>query len=193
MRIELVRHSRLLSRVLRHAPRSIGLELDPQGWIDVDALLLRMQGSGAVIDRSMLDEIVATNDKQRFAFDDERRRIRANQGHSIDVDLGLDPAEPPERLYHGTATRFLKSIDRQGLRPGRRRFVHLSADVLTARQVGSRHGLPAVLAVQAREMHVAGHVFNCAANGVWLVDRVPARYVGRLHADSIAATRASAN
>ena len=177
MRTELVRHSRFLSRVLRHAPDSIGLSLDDAGWADVDILIDRARAHGVELDRALLDEIVETNDKRRYAFDPSGRRIRASQGHSVDVDLGLVPVEPPERLYHGTATRFLQSILRDGLRRGRRRHVHLSTDVETARRVGARHGMPAILGVQAHAMHVGGHVFLRADNGVWLVDTVPKAFL----------------
>lgn len=177
MRAALVRHSRFLSRVLRHAPASVGLVLDDAGWADVDALLDAARRHGHPLDRAVLDEIVVTNDKRRFAYDDTRHRIRASQGHSIDVDLGLVPVEPPARLYHGTATRHLHAILREGLRPGRRRHVHLSTDVATARQVGARHGLPAVLGVRAHALHAAGHPFFRADNGVWLVDRVPRAFI----------------
>ena len=168
-----VRQSRFLSRVLRHAPGSIGLTLDDAGWADIDALLSCANAHGAALDRAALDEIVASNDKQRYAYDAAGARIRAVQGHSIDVDLGLVPVEPPERLYHGTATRHLRSILQGGLHRGRRRHVHLSTDVETARRVGARHGMPAVLGVRAHAMHTAGHLFYRADNGVWLVDAVP--------------------
>lgn len=177
MRATLVRPSRFLSRVLRHAPASIGLALDAAGWADVDTLIERARAHGLPLDRAMLDEIVATNDKQRYAYDDGGRRIRARQGHSLDVDLGLVPVEPPARLYHGTATRHLHAIQRQGLRPGRRRHVHLSTDAATARHVGARHGMPAVLGVRAHAMHTAGHPFYRAENGVWLVDAVPRAFI----------------
>lgn len=177
MRPALAGHSRFLSRVLRHAPASVGLALDEAGWADVDAVLAAARRHGHPLDRALLDEIVATNDKRRFAYDDARRRIRASQGHSIDVDLGLVPIEPPERLYHGTATRHLHAILREGLKPGRRRHVHLSTDVATARQVGARHGVPAILGVRAHALHAAGHPFFRADNGVWLVDRVPRAFI----------------
>lgn len=177
MRPALARHSRFLSRVLRHAPASVGLALDEAGWADVDAVLAAARRHGHPLDRALLDEIVATNDKRRFAYDDARRRIRASQGHSIDVDLGLVAVAPPERLYHGTATRHLHAILREGLKPGRRRQVHLCTDVATARQVGARHGVPAILGVRAHALHAAGHPFFRADNGVWLVDRVPRAFI----------------
>lgn len=172
-----VRQSRFLSRVLRHAPESIGLTLDEAGWADVDLLLARATAHGMPLDRVTLDEIVERNDKQRYAYDDTGGRIRALQGHSLDVDLGLVPVEPPERLFHGTATRHLRSILRDGLHRGRRRHVHLSTDIGTARRVGARHGMPAVLGVRAHALHTAGHVFYRAENGVWLVDAVPRAFL----------------
>ncbi|GAB6197121.1 RNA 2'-phosphotransferase [Lysobacter xanthus] len=177
MRRELVRTSRFLSRVLRHAPGSIGLDLDASGWADVDALIERANRHGVALDDALLREVVDSNDKQRYAFDAQGLRIRANQGHSIDIDLGLVPVEPPARLYHGTATRFLRSILRDGLHPGRRRHVHLSTDLDTARRVGARHGMPAVLGIHAHAMRTAGHVFHRSENGVWLVDRVPRMFI----------------
>lgn len=177
MRAALVPRSRFLSRVLRHAPEAIGLELDGAGRADVAQLLDRARAHGVALDRPALDEIVATNDKLRFAFDADRRRIRAQQGHSIDVELGLAPLEPPARPYHGTATRHLRAILRDGLHRGRRRHVHLSADPVVARQVGTRHGLPAVLGVRAQAMHAQGHAFFLTANGVWLVERVPRAFL----------------
>ncbi|HEY4559170.1 MAG TPA: RNA 2'-phosphotransferase, partial [Lysobacter sp.] len=177
MRPERVRQSRFLSRVLRHAPDAIGLSLDAAGWADMDALIAQANAHGVALDRAAIDEIVAGNDKQRYAIDDSRTRIRARQGHSLEVDLGLVPVEPPARLFHGTATRHLRSILRDGLHRGRRMHVHLSADAATARRVGARHGMPAVLGIRAHAMHAAGHVFLRAENGVWLVDRVPRGFI----------------
>lgn len=177
MRRELVARSRFLSRVLRHAPGAVGLVLDDAGWVGIDALLAAACTHGVEIDRATLDEIVATNDKRRYALDATGTRIRAVQGHSIDVELGLVPVEPPVRLYHGTATRHLKSILRDGLHRGRRRHVHLSTDAATARHVGARHGVPAVLGVRAHALHAAGEPFFRADNGVWLVERVPPRFL----------------
>ena len=177
MRPERVRQSRFLSRVLRHAPDAIDLSLDDAGWADIDALIAQANAHGVALDRVAIDEIVAANDKQRYAIDDSGTRIRARQGHSIAVDLGLVPVEPPARLFHGTATRHLRSILRDGLHRGRRMHVHLSTDADTARRVGARHGMPAVLGVRAHAMHAAGHVFLRAENGVWLVDRVPRGFI----------------
>lgn len=169
----LVGTSRFLSKVLRHAPESVGLTLDEAGWVDVDALLEAARGAGVALDRPTLDRIVGENDKQRFALSPDGQRIRASQGHSVPVELGLEPRTPPEVLFHGTADRNLDSIRAEGLRPGRRTHVHLSADEATAAAVGRRHGRPVVLRVLAGQLHAAGHAFYQSDNGVWLTDAVP--------------------
>ena len=169
--------SKFLSRVLRHQPKAIGLMLDPQGWADVEQLLTQARRHGLALTPELLQEVVEQNDKQRFAFNEDRTRIRASQGHSIPVDLGLDPMEPPDLLYHGTAERFIAAIKERGLLPGRRNHVHLSGDKATATRVGGRHGRPVVLTVQAGLMHAAGCRFYLSANGVWLTEHVPAEYM----------------
>lgn len=169
--------SRHLSYVLRHRPDSIGLALDPGGWADVDELVERSRTAGHAIDRERVTRIVETSDKRRFALSEDGTRIRANQGHSIEVDLGLAPLTPPAVLFHGTATRFLDAIRAEGLRPGSRRFVHLSADEATAVEVGRRHGEPVVLHVDAARMHADGGTFYVAENGVWLTERVDPDYL----------------
>jgi putative RNA 2'-phosphotransferase len=174
---QLVKISKFLSLVLRHQPGKIGLTLDAQGWANVDELLSKANQHGAALTRPLLNEVVEQNDKQRFAFDAGGTRIRANQGHSIKIDLGLEPIAPPECLYHGTATRFIEAIRQKGLLRGRRDYVHLSPDEATARKVGARHGEPVVLVVKAGEMQAAGFVFYRAANGVWLTDYVPSEYL----------------
>jgi putative RNA 2'-phosphotransferase len=173
----LVRVSKFLSLVLRHDPARIGLTLDPAGWAEVDELLAAAAGAGVEIDRETLARVVAESDKQRFALSPDGRRIRANQGHSVAVDLGLEPRAPPEVLYHGTASRFVDSIRESGLHPAARTHVHLSADEETARNVGQRHGKPVVLAIAAGRMHRDGRQFYMSANGVWLTDAVPAEYI----------------
>lgn len=173
----LVRLSKFLSLVLRHAPERAGLTLDEAGWVDVDALLAGAAQAGVPLDRPTLERVVRENGKQRFALSPDGRRIRANQGHSVAVDLQLAPEAPPDVLYHGTATRFLGAIRREGLRPGRRTHVHLSADPETAAAVGQRHGQPAVLRVAAGRMHRDGYEFVRAANGVWLTAAVPPAYL----------------
>lgn len=175
----LVRTSRFLSRVLRHAPESVGLRLDGAGWAEVDDLLEAARGAGVALDRATLDRVVGENDKQRFALSADGRRIRASQGHSVPVELGLAAVEPPEVLFHGTAEGSLDAILREGLRPGRRTHVHLSPDEATAVAVGRRHGRPVVLRVPAGRMHRAGHAFYRSDNGVWLTDHVPAEHLER--------------
>ena len=166
--------SKLLSLVLRHAPETIGVDLDAQGWADVGQLLARASEKGRAITREQLDAVVRTSDKQRFAFSEDGRRIRANQGHSLaTVDLQLVPSEPPARLYHGTADRFLDAICAQGLRAGSRQHVHLSREPAGAIAVGARHGRPVVLMIDAAHMQRQGHLFYLSANGVWLTDAVP--------------------
>ncbi|MEU6481271.1 RNA 2'-phosphotransferase [Streptomyces sp. NPDC047017] len=167
--------SKYLSRHLRHQPGRIGLALDENGWVAIDALLAAAAAHGFRISREELDHVVATNDKQRFAI--EGGRIRANQGHSVEVDLGLPAATPPAYLYHGTVARALDAIRAEGLRPMDRHDVHLSADRETATRVGARRGRPVVLAVDAAAMHRDGHVFRVSANGVWLTPAVPPRYL----------------
>jgi putative RNA 2'-phosphotransferase len=174
---DLTQASKFLSYVLRHQPDSIGLTLAPDGSVSVDQLLSKSVAAGQVIDHAMLNEIVATSDKKRFTLSPDGTRIRAAQGHSVEVVLGLEPVPPPETLYHGTATRSLDSIRVHGLRPGSRQQVHLSADAATATAVGQRHGKPVVLRVEAGEMHRRGHSFYRADNGVWLTDSVPAKFL----------------
>ncbi len=166
--------SKFLSYVLRHDPQSIGLRLDPQGWADIDELLIR---AGRPLTQEQILRVVATNDKQRFALSPDGSRIRANQGHSIDVDLNLPPAAPPETLYHGTSIDALPMIRAQGLQPRSRQHVHLSLDTETAQKVGQRHGKPAVLTVASGAMHRDGHVFFQAENGVWLSAHIPAQHL----------------
>ena len=177
MSADLVRLSKFLSLVLRHEPQRIGITLDDNGWVSVDDLLAAAERAGNPISREQLDRVVAENDKKRFAFSPDGARIRASQGHSVEVDLGLPPVVPPERLFHGTATRFLDAIRAEGLRPQSRQHVHLSPDEETATKVGQRHGKPAILIVLAGAMHRDGHVFYRSDNGVWLTEAVPARYL----------------
>jgi putative RNA 2'-phosphotransferase len=175
--VDVVRVSKRLSFVLRHRPAAIGLTLDEAGWVDVDLLLAALAEHGLPLTRDDLDDVVDGNDKQRFAFDESGTRIRASQGHSVAVDLGYAPAPPPAELFHGTVDRFLPAILADGLRPGRRHAVHLSADVATARTVGGRRGRPVVLRVEAARLAADGARFARSANGVWLVDAVPPQYL----------------
>ncbi len=172
-----IRLSKFLSLVLRHEPQRAGLTLDAAGWVDVDALLSGCSAAGVTLTREELESIVAHSDKKRFAFSPDRKRIRASQGHSVEVDLAYQPAVPPTVLYHGTADRFIASIKAQGLIKGQRHHVHLSVLRNTAVEVGRRHGRPVVITIAAAAMHAAGHVFFLSANGVWLTEAVPAEYL----------------
>jgi putative RNA 2'-phosphotransferase len=169
--------SKYLSKHLRHEPESLGLTLAPGGWVDVDELLAACERNRFSVSRAELEEVVSTSDKQRFSFDPSGTRIRANQGHSTEVDLQLEPATPPDVLYHGTAEKTVPLIQSAGLLKMARHHVHLSPDVPTALKVGSRHGRPFVFAVDAAGMARDGHTFFRSENGVWLVDAVPARYL----------------
>ncbi|MFE7312633.1 RNA 2'-phosphotransferase [Streptomyces sp. NPDC057555] len=170
-----VRISKYLAKHLRHAPERIGIVLDAQGWVPVAELLEAAARHGFPFSRAELDAVVADNDKQRYTVEDGR--IRAHQGHSVRVDLGLPPAVPPGFLFHGTVARSVAAIREEGLRPMSRHAVHLSPDRETATRVGGRRGKPVVLTVDAGAMHRAGHVFHLSANGVWLTERVPPEFL----------------
>ncbi|NQU20130.1 MAG: RNA 2'-phosphotransferase [Candidatus Nealsonbacteria bacterium] len=171
------RTSKFLSLVLRHQPEKIGISLDDAGWVDVDVLLGATARHGRPISRDTLDYVVRTNDKQRFIFSEDGQRIRANQGHSVDVDLGYRPADPPEILLHGTPTRFIESIRQNGLKKMDRHHVHLHADEATATAVGRRRGKPVLLKVRAQDMAREGHEFLVTPNEVWLTDHVPVEFI----------------
>ncbi|MFD7732816.1 RNA 2'-phosphotransferase [Kitasatospora phosalacinea] len=174
-----VKTSKMLSRILRHDPGAVGVALDAAGWVGVDALLAALARHGRPLSRAELDHVVATNNKRRFAYSEDGRSIRASQGHTVAVDLGLPATAPPDVLFHGTAERTLPYILAEGLRPMNRQDVHLSADTGTAVKVGSRHGRPVVLEVDAAAMALAGHEFRVSANGVWLTAAVPVQYLRR--------------
>lgn len=174
---EMTRASKFLSLILRHEPDRVGLKLGDAGWVDVKELLQAVNRHGVSLTLDQLAHVVATSDKERFAFSEDGRRIRANQGHSIAVDLRYQPQVPPEFLYHDTAIRFLPGIRRHGLQRMQRHDVHLSAETKVTVQVGSRHGKPALLIIRSGDMHRAGHVFTCSANGVWLVKHVPPEFI----------------
>ena len=169
--------SKFLSYVLRHKPEAIGIKLNKEGWIGVDELITAANKDGNNLNRALLDEVVFTNDKQRFAYSADGLSIRANQGHSVDIELALKPTTPPDILYHGTATRFIESINEQGLIKKQRQHVHLSALHETAVSVGQRHGKPIVLSINSKQMHEDGHLFYLSNNGVWLTDFVAAEYI----------------
>jgi len=174
---ETIKTSKFLSLILRHEPERLGLKLGDAGWVNVQELVQAVNSHGVPLTSDQLQHIVATSDKKRFAFSDDGLRIRANQGHSVEVDLQYAPQVPPELLYHGTATRFLDSIREHGLQKMERHDVHLSAETKVTLQVGGRHGKPVMLAIRAGDMHRAGFVFRCSANGVWLVDHVPVEFI----------------
>ena len=176
---DLTRISKYMSLILRHKPQVIGIHLDAHGWADVNALLAGISRKYP-INRDILDEIVGRDEKQRYSFSEDGTKIRANQGHSIQVDVELTLNEPPEMLYHGTAQRFAASIEAQGLLSRSRLYVHLSSDQETAEKVGRRHGEPAIYLVDAGQMHRDGYRFYLSANGVWLTKVVPAPYLKRL-------------
>jgi len=173
--MNLTRVSRFLSFILRHHPEAIDISLDAHGWAKVDELLKKIQNKYP-IDMSVLEEIVKTDDKNRYSFNEEKTLIRANQGHSIDVDVELEKVEPPEYLWHGTATRYCKSIFEKGLLPQTRLYVHLSPDADTATKVGSRHGNPFLLCIRSKDMFDDGYDFFLSKNGVYLTKYVPVEY-----------------
>lgn len=171
------RVSKFLSLILRHEPERVGLKLGEAGWVGVNQLLQAVNRHGVSLTLAQLNDLVATSDKKRFAFSEDGQRIRANQGHSVEVDLQYPPQTPPELLYHGTATRFLDDIRTVGLRKMQRHDVHLSAETKVTMQVGGRYGKPVQLTIRAGEMHRAGFVFRSSANGVWLTDHVPPHFI----------------
>ena len=168
-----VKISKYLSKHLRHMPERIGLKLDSAGWVAVDELLRQCAKNNLRISREELQEVVENNAKQRFAFDESETFIRANQGHSIEIDLQLEAQTPPDILYHGTGAQTVETILREGLKAMRRHHVHLSRDMETAKTVGARHGKPVVLEVDAKTLHEQGSEFFVSENGVWLTDNVP--------------------
>jgi putative RNA 2'-phosphotransferase len=184
---EFVQISKVLSKVLRHEPDLIGIRLDGQGWVEVDVLIQALNKARTyaekrlrtlpVITRELLEQVVAQNDKQRYAFSPDGQKLRAVQGHSVSVDLGYEPSNPPEFLYHGTASRVVSAILKEGLHAGNRHAVHLSENKDLARTVGARHGTPVVLVVRSGDMASAGFKFYRADNGTWLTDKVPPKYL----------------
>ncbi|MNJ86154.1 RNA 2'-phosphotransferase [compost metagenome] len=169
--------SKFLSLILRHKPETIGIAMDTNGWVEVDELIEKCAKKGMTFDFETLEEVVFTNDKQRFAFSDDYTKIRANQGHSVNVDLQFEPMEPGGYLYHGTVEKFLESIHTGGLQKRTRLHVHLSKDLETAIKVGSRRGKPVILKIDAVRMFRDGYPFYLSKNGVWLCDEVPAQYI----------------
>ena len=174
--MNLTKASKYLSLILRHKPEAAGITLDEHGWADVEQLLAGVNRTGRRIDREILERIVRENNKQRYAFNEDHTKIRANQGHSLQVDVELKEAQPPQFLYHGTASRFLPAIQAEGIRKMGRQYVHLSGDWNTAMAVGKRHGIPAVITIDAQRMARDGVTFYRAENGVWLCGRVEPKY-----------------
>lgn len=171
--------SKFLSLVLRHQPETIGIQLDNNGWTDVNELIEKANNYGVKFDRETLSHIVATNSKKRFAFNDTLDKIRASQGHSVEIELGYTNQKPPEILFHGTAEKFVQSILDTGLEKRNRQHVHLSSDLETAIKVGQRHGKPFVFNVLAEQMYNDNFQFYISDNGVWLTDNVPTKYLKR--------------
>ena len=170
--MNLIKISRYISLILRHKPEEIGITLDEHGWANVSELL-----NGVGIDMSTLEQIVITDDKQRYSFNEDKTLIRANQGHSIPVDVELEEVEPPEYLWHGTGEKYAQSISQMGLIPKSRLYVHLSSDTETALTVGKRHGVPIIFRVNAEKMYQDGLKFYLSKNGVWLTRNVPVEYL----------------
>lgn len=171
--------SRFLSLILRHKPETIGIKLDNHGWANVDELIKKMSKEKHIT-KDILEYIVEHDDKQRYSFNEDKTLIRANQGHSIKVDVELEEKEPPAILYHGTATKFVEGIEKEGLKHQNRLYVHLSKDIDTATKVGLRHGELVIYEVEAKEMSNDGFKFLISANGVWLTDHVPVKYLRRI-------------
>ena len=176
MKMNLTSTSKFVSLILRHKPETIGIQLDEHGWANVDGLIAGISKTRK-FNREILEEIVRTDNKQRFTFNEDKTKIRANQGHSIPVDVELPAAIPPETLWHGTGEKYVASIDQQGLIPKGRLYVHLSSDAATATKVGSRHGKPVLYIVKTKEMHDDGYKFFLSKNGVWLTKEVPVKYL----------------
>lgn len=177
MKVDSIELSKFLSFILRHSPEAIGLTLDVQGWAVIDDMVEKARLAGRDFSRNDLLRVVQSSDKKRFSISEDGLHIRAVQGHSITVDLGLQPKKPPEVLYHGTAMRFVSAILREGLVPKSRQHVHLSVDESSARIVGQRHGAPTIFIVNALRMHLMGFLFYLSENGVWLTDHVPPEFL----------------
>lgn len=169
--------SKFISLILRHKPETIGIELDEHGWANVEDLIHGINKSGNKINMDILEEIVCSDEKQRYSFNEDKTLIRANQGHSISVDVELEEKIPPDVLYHGTADRFLESIKADGLKPMSRLYVHLSNNINTATNVGRRHGKTVVLSIDSKAMYNNGAKFYLSKNGVWLTKFVEPQYI----------------
>lgn len=168
--------SKYMSLILRHKPEVIGITIDEHGWANVDELIAGIAKDNK-FNMAILEEIVKADEKQRYSFNEDKTLIRANQGHSIPVDVELDEVEPPKYLWHGTGEKYVTSIDQQGLIPKSRLYVHLSKEEDTAVKVGKRHGKPVLYHVKAKQMHDDGYKFYLSVNGVWLTKEVPVQYL----------------
>ncbi|EJX2602088.1 RNA 2'-phosphotransferase [Clostridioides difficile] len=166
-----------ISLILRHKPETIGIKLDDYGYADVNELIEKINNTGRNINIEILEQIVKEDNKQRYSFNEDRSKIRANQGHSINIDVELKELEPPEYLYHGTATRFLDNIKNEGIIKQSRLYVHLSRDIDTAIKVGKRHGTPVILKINTGKMYENGYKFYLSENNVWLCEYIPFKYV----------------
>ena len=173
--------SKFIALILRHKPETIGITLDEHGWANVQELIDGINATGKHrFDMERLEEIVRLDEKQRYSFNEDRSLIRANQGHSIPVDVELKETVPPKKLYHGTGEKYVPSIDEQGLIPKSRLYVHMSADKETAKTVGSRHGRPVIYEIDCKSMSDDGYIFYLSENHVWLTKAVPAKYLKKL-------------
>lgn len=175
--MDLQKVGRFISLILRHKPETIGITLDEHGWANVDELISGIANKHPEFNKEILEEIVRTDNKQRYSFNEDKTLIRANQGHSINVDVELEEKEPPECLYHGTGEKYISSIMWQGLVSKSRLYVHLSPDIKTAKVVGRRHGSEVVFRVSTGEMFRDGYKFYLSTNGVWLTKEVPVNYL----------------
>lgn len=173
------KRSKFFSQILRHRPELIGIELEDGGWTDTEEFLEKISKykKGDLITFPELEYVVENNDKQRFSFNEDKTKIRANQGHSTNVEMNYQPKTPPPILYHGTAIKNIDSILKNGILKGNRQYVHLSADIETATKVGSRHGKAYIFTVETLKMHEAGLEFYCSDNGVWMADFVPVEFL----------------
>ncbi|MCH5208430.1 MAG: RNA 2'-phosphotransferase [Oscillospiraceae bacterium] len=176
---DLKKTSVFLALILRHKPEAIGISLDQNGWAGVEDIINGInRADGYSMDMETLEEIVRTDNKQRYSFNEDKTKIRANQGHSVNVDVELKECEPPEQLFHGTGEKFAPAIRKEGLKPKSRLYVHLSKDKETAENVGARHGQPHIFFVHSGKMYRQGYKFYLSENGVWLTKRVPPEFLG---------------
>lgn len=180
MALDKTKLGKFISLILRHKPEVIGISIDSHGWADVSELIDGVAKTNEGFNMDILEDVVATDSKQRYSFNEDKTKIRANQGHSIPVDVELEEAQPPEILFHGTADKYIQSIDKTGINARSRLYVHLSVDMDTAIEVGKRHGNPVIYEVKTGDMFRGGYKFYLSKNGVWLTKEVPASYINKL-------------